>query len=543
MVQWGDMKNLPIGTQTFEGIVTGHYVYVDKTRFIYDLAVAGSESATASGPKFFLSRPRRFGKSLTISTLDALFSGRRDLFEGLWITQHTDYAFDTFPVLRFDLSNIGKEDGAQLRFSLEKRVEQLATEHGVHIDTTLALGVRFGQLIQKVAAKTQKRVVVLVDEYDAPIIRHITDAPKAADNRDVLREFYTTLKAEDAHMRFVLLTGVSKFSKVSVFSGLNNLQDLTMDVRYAPFLGYTQEELEFNFKAHIEALAEAEQLTLPETLEKIKHWYNGYRFSEAETKVYNPFSTLLLFEQKRFKSHWFETGTPTFLVELLKKTGFEIANVDHLEVDESAFSTYEIENLDPLALLFQTGYLTIASYDQPTGRYRLGYPNREVKASFSDALLSGFSENMLSVSQSSLAVLERSLKASDLETFFETLRVFFAKIPYTIQLKNEKYYQTIFYLIFTLIGLRIQAEVTTNRGRIDAVVETTGRVYIFEFKLQGTAEEALAQILEKGYVEKYLEKKKPMALYGISFDATERNIDRWVSREFDVDGDMTVRLP
>ncbi|MEK7298829.1 MAG: AAA family ATPase, partial [Candidatus Margulisiibacteriota bacterium] len=315
------MKPLPIGSQTFEHIIQGNGVYVDKTQYIYALANAGSDS-NGVGPKFFLSRPRRFGKSLTISTLDALFSGRRELFEGLWITQNTDYAFETFPVLRFDLSNIGKEDGHKLAQSLCFRMHDIAKIYGVKIDQARGVGQQFEQLIRGVAAQTRSRVVVLVDEYDAPIIRHITDVKKAADNREVLREFYTTLKAEDAHMRFVLLTGVSKFSKVSVFSGLNNLQDLTMDARYATFLGYTQEELEFYFKDRIEALAETEQLTVPEILDKIKHWYNGYRFSKAETKVYNPFSTLLLLEQKDFKAHWFETGTPTFLVELIKQKNF-----------------------------------------------------------------------------------------------------------------------------------------------------------------------------------------------------------------------------
>jgi hypothetical protein len=524
------MKNLPIGTQTFEGIVTGNYVYVDKTRFIYNLAIAGSESLTASGPKFFLSRPRRFGKSLTISTLDALFSGRRDLFEGLWITQHTDYTFDKFPVLRFDLSNIGKEDGPQLAKSIGFRVRDLAKQHGVEVDPERTVGQQFGQLIQKVAAKTQNRVVVLVDEYDAPIIRHITEAKKAADNRDVLREFYTTLKAEDAHLRFVLLTGVSKFSKVSVFSGLNNLQDLTMDVRYSTMLGYSQEELESNFAPHIEALAQAEELSVPETLEKIKHWYNGYRFSEAETKVYNPFSTLLLFEQKRFKGHWFETGTPTFLVDLIKKTEFDVPHIEQADVDESAFSTYEIENLNPLALLVQTGYLTIKTYNKKRNTYRLSYPNYEVENSFLMQVVKGFSED-LQITEGTLWRLIDALVAADLTLFFDTLTVFFAKIPYDIQLKNEKYYQTIFYLIFTLIGMRIQAEVRTNKGRIDAVVETEDTIYLFEFKLQGTAEEALAQIESKGYGQKYLERKKKIRLCGVSFDPQERNVDRWVGRE------------
>ncbi|MEK7299439.1 MAG: ATP-binding protein [Candidatus Margulisiibacteriota bacterium] len=521
------MRNLPIGIQTFEGIVKGEYVYVDKTRYLYELVKAGIRP-DAGSPKFFLSRPRRFGKSLTISTLEALFLGKRSLFEGLWITQNTDYAFEQFPVIRIDMSKVGGAVGDELNRQLCEQIRVVGEIHAIAVEPDPNAGIYFERLIRTLATHRSGRVVILVDEYDKPIIDHITRSEHAAINRDILRQFYSVIKAMDAHMRFVLLTGVSKFSKVSVFSGLNNLEDLTMQTAYAGMLGYTQEELEFNFKAHSDALAEAEQLTLPETLEKIKHWYNGYRFSKADTKVYNPFSTLLLLKQQDFKAHWFETGTPTFLVELLKQTGFDMAHVSELEVDESAFSTYDIENLDPMALLFQTGYLTIRDYDRETGRYRLHYPNREVAAAFSDALLSGFSENTPSVSQSHLARLERSLKAADLETFFDTLKVFFAKIPYTIQLKNEKYYQTIFYLIFTLIGLRIRAEVTTNKGRIDAVVETEKEIFIFEFKLQGTAEEALQQILDKGYGQKYQGKNKVIRLFGVSFDPQERNIGRWV---------------
>ncbi len=520
------MRPLPIGIQTFEGIIKGEYVYVDKTNYIYELVKPGIRP-DAGSPKFFLSRPRRFGKSLTISTLEALFLGKRPLFEGLWITTHTDYAFETFPVLRFDLSNIGKEEGAQLAKSLCFRVQDLANQYQVEVDPERTLGQQFAQLIQRVASHTQNRVVVLVDEYDAPIIRHITDTQKAADNRDVLREFYTTLKAEDAHMRFVLLTGVSKFSKVSVFSGLNNLKDLTMDHRYAAMCGYTQAELESNFADRIAALAPKEELSVPQVLEKIQQWYNGYRFSEVDVKVYNPFSTLLLFDQQVFKAHWFETGTPTFLVELVKRTDFDIPSVEQAEVDEGAFSTYEIENLNPLALLVQTGYLTIQDYDKVRQTYRLGYPNYEVENHLLVSLMKGYTESH-AVTEGSLWRLIDALGESDVDLFFEVLQIFFAKIPYTIQLKNEKYYQTIFYLIFTLMGLRIQAEVTTNRGRIDAVVETEKEIFIFEFKLQGTAEEALQQILDKGYGQKYQDRGKPLRLFGVSFDPTERNVNRWV---------------
>ncbi len=513
------LKDLPIGTQTFSDIIQGNFVYVDKTKYLSELL--HPEKAT-----YFLSRPRRFGKSLTISTLEAIFLGKRDLFKELYIDS-TGYDWKIHPVIRIDMSKAGKSCGDELIEFLIEQIRVIANQYKVPFSDDIRFSICFERLIRELSK--QGKVVILIDEYDKPIIEYLTEPEKAAINREILKEFYTIIKASDEFLRFVFMTGVSKFSKVGVFSGLNNLQDLTMDTKYATMLGYTQEELETNFGAHIEALAKAEQISIPETLEKIRKWYNGYRFSETGTKVYNPFSTLLLFAQQRFTAHWFETGTPTFLVELIQKTNLSIEQTEEQALPESGFSTYEIENLDPLALLFQTGYLTIAEYNREDQRFKLGFPNHEVESSFLDHVLARFTEKRLSESQGLLYQLETSLKKSDLEVFFSILKSFFANVPYDIQLSNEKYYQSIFYMIFTLLGLHIQAEVKTNKGRIDAVIETKDKVYLFEFKLKGTAEEALQQIQTKEYAQKYKNSDKPIWGIGVEFDSKDRNIGRWVT--------------
>ncbi len=438
-----------------------------------------------------------------------------------------DYHWKIHPVIRIDLSKAGKAYGDDLKAFLIEQLRIIAEQYGIPFSAEIPLSFCFERLIRDMA-QTDK-VVILIDEYDKPIIEYLTEPEKARINREILKDFYGMIKASDEYLQFVFLTGVSKFSKVGVFSGLNNLQDLTTDAKYAAMLGYTQEELEENFKPHIEELAKAEQLTVQETLEKIKHWYNGYRFSEATVKVYNPFSTLLLFAQQRFKAHWFETGTPTFLVKLLENASIPIEELDHYHVSEMGFSSYEIENLNAIALLFQTGYMTIRNYDPSIRQYELSYPNFEVKSSLQEVILGGFSHVTPGSETSHLYKLTQSIQSHNLELFFDTLKVFFANIPYTIQLSNEKYYQSIFYMIFTLLGMRIHAEVSTNKGRIDAVIETKDRIYLFEFKLQGKAEEALEQIQKKEYGQKYTQIGKSIWYLGVEFDPTERNIGRWIN--------------
>jgi hypothetical protein len=370
--------------------------------------------------------------------------------------------------------------------------------------------------------------VILVDEYDKPLLDNLNNPERDA-IKEALKGFFEAIKASDQYIRFILLTGVTKFAKISVFSGLNNLLDISMDMRYAEILGITQTELEHYFGAYIEQLAASYNLEQADLLEKIRIWYNGYRFSSKESYVYNPFSVLLLFTQQQFKAYWFETGTPTFLIDLIKQNRVSFHKLyEDVKISERSFSTYRIDKLEPLPLLFQTGYLTIKDvhgiYDR---RYSLNYPNYEVKQAFLLSVLDEFSDMQVG-SEDYLYEMVECFRASDMDGVFEYLEVFFANVPYELHIKNEKYYQTIFYSIFQLIGLRIEAEVKTNKGRIDAVVETDERIYIFEFKLFGTAEEALAQIKDNDYAQKYLKRGKEILLIGVGFDQESRNISEWL---------------
>lgn len=511
------MQTLPIGIHTFARIRQENWLYVDKTQYIYDLITGGSV--------YFLSRPRRFGKSLLISTLQAIFEGKRELFEGLWLTQQTDYAFEPYHVLQIDMSKIRAENSDQLTQALLFQIDSWAERFGINLKNTNYSG-RFGELIQKLSQ--DKKVVILIDEYDKPILDHLTK-PTRDEIKETLKGFYTTIKASDPYLRFVLLTGVTKFSKISVFSGLNNLQDITMHPRYAEMLGITQMELETYFTDRLAALAEEVGLSYKETLDKVRYWYNGYRFSAQAVYVYNPFSVLLLLEQLEFKFHWFETGTPTFLLELMKNNPQSWRQIpDTKWVSERSFSSYEVERLQSLPLLFQSGYLTIRdiSDEYEERLYLLDYPNFEVKKAFLSEVLAHFSD--ISEEESYILRLTQLFKQGDIEGVLEELKVFFANVPYDLHLKNEKYYQSIFFAIFQLLGFNIEVEIKTNRGRIDVVVELPEAVYLFEFKLFGSKEEALAQIKAQQYFQKYQRKNKSITLIGVEFDKAERNIGDWL---------------
>jgi len=530
-------QKLPIGIQTFKTIREDGYLYVDKTKAIYDLITTNSI--------YFISRPRRFGKSLLISTLKEIYEGNKELFQGLYI-YNTDFAWTTHPIIRLDFSGFNKRSKEGLEKSVKNKLSEIALKYKIKINDNLLITDYFKSLISKLS-KINK-VVVLIDEYDAPIIANMgKDNELAIELREFLKDFYTILKSEDEYLKFVLLTGVSKFSKAGVFSGLNQLQDITIDTRFADLLGWTQEELEKYFSAEIKNLAKKENLNSKEIIQKIKYWYNGYQFSDdLNKKVYNPFSTLLLFQKQKFYFHWFESGTPTFLINLLKEKKYNLAELENLELNATAFSAYEIEDLNPLSLLFQSGYLTIKNYEDTSRLYTLGYPNYEVKNAFLDNLSRVYVEPQIGLASYTYRFINY-LKSNDLNGFFDLLRTLFANVPYDIHLKNEKYYQTIFYLIFALIGLEqnIDCEIKTNIGRIDAVIQIADQIYIFEFKLNGTKEEALAQIKEKKYFEKYLESartgrglfmhksknsKKIIYLVGVEFrfDENERNIGEWI---------------
>ncbi|HFD40507.1 MAG TPA: AAA family ATPase, partial [Anaerolineae bacterium] len=383
----------------------------------------------------------------------------------------------------------------------------------------------FRRLIKGLADRN--KVVVLVDEYDKPIIDHIEDVETAQQIREVLRGFYTVIKGMDEYLRFVFLTGVSKFSKVGVFSGLNNLEDLSLSTEASALLGITEEELRFFFREHIAAFAQARGISEEALLQRIRKWYDGFCFARDCRHVYNPFSLLLLFKQRRFANFWFETGTPSFLIKLIRQQRYDIRKLDHREIDELGFSSYEVDDLRLLALLYQTGYLTIKGYTPETGLYRLHYPNYEVENAFLRYLLADLSPVDNGEAGSYLWQLIGALREGDFEAFFEVLQTFFAGIPYGIQIRRERYYQTVFYLIFKLLGLRVSAEVRTRRGRIDAVIELEEGVFLFEFKLDGSAEAALAQIKERGYAEPYRRSDRAVYLIGVEFEMDKGRIGEW----------------
>ena len=508
------MKKLPIGIQTFSELVQEDYLYIDKTEIIYRLIT--------SGKVYFLSRPRRFGKSLLLSTLEAIFKGKKELFKGLWIYDQP-FEWKEYPIIRIDFSKKHIENSAELKQFIKLELQDIAEYYHItlvreHYDDI------FAELLKKLA-QTGK-VVLLVDEYDKPILDHITDIEKAKEIQETLKGFYTVIKASDEYLKFIFLTGVSKFSKVGVFSGLNNLEDITMTIDYATILGYTPQEVELYFIDYMDALMSTTKKSIENIRQLIKQWYNGYRFTLAEEYVYNPFSTLLLFKHRQFENYWFESGTPTFLIDLITENQFDVPSLQHLTVGQNAFASYEIGNLSPIALLYQTGYLTIKELE---GRlYTLGFPNLEVEDSFLNYLSEAYSKVPKELTENYLDKLIRALNSADLASFFETLKVFFANIPYTLNISLEKHYQTIFYIIFTLLGLRIQAEVVTNKGRIDVVIELTDSIYLFEFKLNGTKEQALEQIKSNNYAQKYQGSSKQVILVGVEFDRVTRNVGEWV---------------
>ncbi len=510
---------LPIGIQDFAKLRNNGSLYVDKTQLLHSLLQDGSV--------YFLSRPRRFGKSLLISTLEAIFKAERHLFKDTWIDR-SDYTWPVHPVIRIDMSELPtKETPDAFRRALLHLLGRIARDHQVMLpDMTMGIGVCLKELILLLNAKYTK-VVVLVDEYDKPILDNINDVAMAETMRDILRQFYTILKAQDGNLRFVLLTGVTKFSRVSVFSGLNNLQDLTMTDKYATLCGYTQSELEQAFAPWITSLAEHHQRSVPDELAMIKHWYNGYRFSVSGERVYNPFSTLLLFEHQRYRPHWFVTGTPKFLIDLIEKAKFSPDALEDLEVGDSALESHDVNQMSLPALLYQTGYLTIGHYDPETRLYRLAYPNFEVRESFTESLFAQLCNAPEQEQSQLVGQMIAALKKMDYEGVFEVLKSFFASIPYQLHQATEKYYHSLFYLIMHLVGYRVNAEVSTHRGRIDAVLVLKDRVLIFEFKLNQSADVALQQIHDKHYAQAYQQSGKPVILFGVNFDTTARNIVEW----------------
>ena len=515
------MERIATDTYSFERVREGGFVYVDKTAILKTLADG------SLGTQFFIARPRRFGKSLAVSTLQCLFEGRRDLFRGLAIEPDWDWS-KTYPVLKLDMGTCAADDAQELKGLLRSMLRREAVRLGLPQPEGATPGDAFLQFCTDLAANTKGgKFVLLVDEYDKPLLGHL-GKPDVNDIRDELKAFYSVIKTCEGLQRFAFMTGVSKFSKVSVFSDLNNLNEFSMDARVATLFGYTHEEVKANFPQALAALGAKQGLDAEATFARLVQWYDGYRFEENAAPVFNPVSVGKCLSSGKFDPYWFETGTPTFLLRLMEKNPVVL---DEIEVSQTAFSNYEPDRPALVSLLYQTGYLTIKSARQDGGirLYRLVPPNFEVATAFSESLSADFSRLDGEEHASLLTQMVEALRADDVDDMLDALSCFFANIPANITVKREKYYQSLFYAVFVLIGARTHAECWTNRGRVDAVVETPRGVYVFEFKLDGTAAAALAQIKTKGYAEKWLRCGKKVTLVGAAFDADMRNLsDRQV---------------
>ena len=517
------MKNITASVYSFENLIRGNFLYVDKTEYIWQLI----EPASAM---YFLSRPRRFGKSLTVSTLKAVFEGKKELFKGLALYDKP-YDWKIHPVIHLSFGdyNVTSDAMKELPDYLTEKIKRIAAEYGMEVSgSTPALC--FGDLIDQLAKKN--KVVILVDEYDKPILDNITN-PEIANIQRCLKGFYSVLKDRNDKERFLFVTGVSKFSHVSFFSDLNNLTDITMDARYATMFGYTQEELEANFGDRIEAVGGEQDLESFKS--KIKEWYNGYRFHKNAKTVYNPVSFAKFLESGgEFNNYWFSTGTPSFLLELTKQKDFDFQSALNEPVPEVAFSAFEIDNLDPLTLLLQTGYVTIKGTEERFGQtwYFLDFPNREVAGAFSSYILNSYAGKTQTGTVQFAAEMATSLLKGDLKKLRKIMEVFFAGIPYPVHKKHEAYFQAIFFSMFRLLGLYIEAESTTNDGRIDAVVQVDNAIYLFEFKMDNDPS-ALEQIQKKEYFQKYLLDKRDIWIVGVNFDSVKGNLIGWEERKLD----------
>ena len=504
-------KKLPVGIQNLREIrEQGHY-YVDKSGLAIDLL--------SSGKYFFLSRPRRFGKSLLVDTFKELFEGHRALFEGLAAETRWDWS-QRHPVIRISFS-----DGMlQSRTELDTRIHEILQDNEIELGVQAqrrTVNGRFAELIRLVHERHGAPVVVLVDEYDKPILDNITDPTRAAEMRDGLRNLYSVLKGADPHLKFVFLTGVSKFSKVSLFSGLNNLQDITLDARWSALCGYTDHDIDTVFAPELSGLDRDE----------IRRWYNGYNWRGVG--IYNPFDVLLLFDTREFKAHWFDTGTPTFLVKLLAEQSWFTPDLAQLKADEMELLSFEVEQIGAVALLFQAGYLSVHAVEETETReliYTLGYPNREVEMSLNRVLLPGYGVPGRAASLNRQTLL-KALRERDWIAMETTLRALFASIPSDWYRKNplagfEGHYASVFYSHLAGLGLDLRVEDATNQGRIDLTLVQQEQVFLFEFKVVADAPEghALRQIRDKGYAEKYLGRGANVHLIGVEFSRSARNI-------------------
>lgn len=497
------MRKLPIGIQTFKEVIEGGYLYVDKTKYLYEMI--------ETGKYYFVSRPRRFGKSMAVTTLKELFRGNRELFRGLWIYER--FEWKEHPVIHLDMSIVNHSEGKiQFKKSLSRILKEKGQEYGVHIKGNEPKDL-LKELVLKLSA--QNKVIMLVDEYDKPVVDYLENSEKAKENKEYLASFYEVIKGLDEYLRFAFLTGVTKFSKVSIFSKLNNLNDITMVGKYAGMFGITQDELEIVFEEEVMNAAQSMKIEAHAIKEQLQKWYNGYSW-DALVKVYNPFSLLKFFHDKKLGNYWFETGTPTFLIEQIRKNEYDISEIEKVEVSEYVFDSCDMDNLDLTCLMFQSGYLTVKKINKEIDgslSYSLAAPNFEVKQSIVNHVMGNYAAIEVGKIKPPYLAMLTQLKAGKIDDFVTKLKSILAAIPYNLYVNEERYYHSIFYLVMSLLGAKIDAEVLTDKGRIDGVIEFEDKVYVIELKL-GDAKDAIAQIKDKKYYEKYLGTERKVYLLG-----------------------------
>lgn len=511
----------PIGIQDFDKIINEGYTYVDKTELIYKIVHEGSY--------YFLSRPRRFGKSLLMSTLEAYFSGKRELFKDLAI-EKLEEDWTAYPVLHLDL-NTGKYNSKDsLTHALDDFLSRLEANYGTfHSEKTLEL--RFMGIIERIYHKTGKPVVILVDEYDKPLLQSINNKELQDDFRATLKAFYSVLKTQDRYIRFALLTGVTKFGKVSVFSDLNNLTDISMDESYDTLCGITEEEMHRYFEESIQKLAERYKISYEETCARLKKHYDGYHFVEYGTGVYNPFSLLSTFRASKFGSYWFETGTPTFLVQLLQRENFYLPDLTQQQVSADMLNCIDTMDRNPIPVIYQSGYLTIKDYDEEFKVYTLGFPNEEVEEGFANYLLPYYAHTGSEGAPMYVRNFVLALRNGRPEQFMKRMQVLFADTDYKIVGNAELYFQNAFYIVTKLLGFYTEVERTISDGRIDMIVKTKDYIYIFEFKYDQNADIALQQIENKGYAQPFVTDGRKIVKIGVNFSREHRCIDEWKIKE------------
>ena len=515
------MKQYPIGIQNFESLIKDGYYYVDKTHLVHKLVTEGRY--------YFLSRPRRFGKSLLISTIQAFFEGKRELFKGLAIDQLTD-DWTPHPVLHLDLNTQKYDRPDSLEKVLDDALNGWEKIYGSS-PTEYGPAMRFNGIIRRAHEKTGHRVVILVDEYDKPMLQAIGNEELQHAYRETLKPFYGALKSRDGDIRFAMLTGVTKFGKVSVFSDLNNLNDISMWNRFYDVCGISESELEAQFKEDIVELAQANGMDYDACLAELRRMYDGYHFEEDAPGMYNPFSLLNTFAKKKFGYYWFETGTPTYLVKLLQIHNYDLDDMAHNVTSEDVLNSIDAASTDPIPVIYQSGYLTIKDYDKEFGLYTLGFPNQEVERGFVRYLMPFYTNVPPTKTAFEIKRFVMDVERGDYDAFLSRLRTFYADIPYEMQRNLEVHYQNVLFIVFRLMGFHVGVDYHTSNGRVDLVLKTKARIYVMEFKFDGTAEEAMRQIDEKGYATPFMADGRQVVKVAVNFSRDTKTIDKWIVEE------------